>query len=210
MGSDYRNFFSWETALWLAIGGVTALAVHGADDAIRSALEDPEATLTKSLDLNGGAQYGNLAAQVPLAIGWWTIGQATGSSRGAAVGRDLLRAQISAMSWTYAIKYAVDRTRPNGDPRSFPSGHASAAFATAMVLQEHFGWKAGVPAFAMAAYTAASRVGVNQHWASDVVFGTAVGLASGRTVTIAVRETRLSLGPLAVPGGGGVLVTALR
>ena len=92
---------------------------------------------------------------------------------------------------------------------SFPSGHASTSFATAMVLQEHFGWKAGVPAFAVAAYTAVSRVAANQHWASDVVFGAAVGLASGRTVTIQLRETRVTVAPLAVPGGGGVLVTAL-
>jgi membrane-associated phospholipid phosphatase len=79
-----------------------------------------------------------------------------------------------------------------------------------MVLQEHFGWKLGVPAFAAAAYTAVSRITANQHWASDVVFGAAVGLASGRTVTIRLRDARFSLAPLAVPGGGGVLVTALR
>ncbi len=56
----------------------------------------------------------------------------------------------------------------------------------------------------------ASRVAANQHWASDVVFGASVGMASGRTVTIHLRDTRLALAPLAVPGGGGVLVTALR
>ena len=188
---------------------MTALAVHGADHAIRSALEDPEATLTKSLDLNGGAQYGNLAAQVPLAIGWWTIGQATGSSRGTAVGRDLLRAQISAMSWTYAIKYAVDRTRPNGDPRSFPSGHASAAFATAMVLQNHYGWKLGLPMFGAAGYTAVSRLTVNKHWASDVTFGAVIGMISGRTVTVRLRGSRFAVQPRAVPGGGAVALTLM-
>src|SRR5436190_2211768 len=80
-----------------------------------------------------------------------------GSARGANAGRDLVRAQISAASFTYAIKYAVDRQRPNGDPRSFPSGHAAASFATATVLQEHYGWKLGLPAYAMAAYVAGER-----------------------------------------------------
>src|SRR5262249_31830228 len=103
-----------------------------------------------------------------------------------------------------------DRTRPNGDPRGFPSGHASTSFATAMVLQEHYGWMLGLPAFLIAGYTAASRVIANQHWTSDTVFGAAVGIASGRTVTIHLRETRVSLAPLPVPGGGGVLVTATR
>jgi hypothetical protein len=80
------------------------------------------------------------------------------SANQAAVGRDLLRAQLSVVSWTYAIKFATNRTRPNGDPRSFPSGHASTSFTVAMVLQEHFGWKVGIPAFAAAAYTGTSRV----------------------------------------------------
>ena len=208
--SDYRQFISVETAEWLAVGGVAALAVHGADEAIREELQDPEASLTRSLQLDGGAQYGNLSAQVPLAIAWWTIGHAVGSSRGAAAGRDLLRAQISALSWTYAIKYAVDRTRPNGDARSFPSGHASAAFATAMVLQSHYGWKIGLPVFAAATYTAVSRLTVNKHWASDVTFGAALGMTCGRAVTVHLRGTRMAIVPQVVPGGGGVLLTTMR
>jgi hypothetical protein len=71
------------------------------------------------------------------------------------------------------------------------------------------------PVLIAAAACASERPAIAQaapepHWASDVVFGAAVGLASGRTITIHLRETRLSLAPLAVPGGGGVLVTALR
>jgi membrane-associated phospholipid phosphatase len=208
VASDYRNFFSWENAQWLAVGGVAALAVHGADEAIRSATEDPEATLTQALELNGGAQYGNLVGQMPLAVGWWTISYAMGSGRGAAAGRDLVRAQISALSWTYVLKYAVDRTRPNGDPRSFPSGHASAAFATATVLQSHYGWKLGLPMFAAAGYTAVSRVTENKHWASDVMFGAVVGMTSGRTVTVRLRRTRLAVTPRVVPGGGAIMLTA--
>ena len=92
----------------------------------------------------------------------WSERAGGGSGRVADTGRDLLRAQISVVSWTYAIKLAANRTRPNGDPHSFPSGHASTSFASAMVLQEHFGWKLGVPAFAVAAYTAASRVATSR------------------------------------------------
>ncbi len=74
-----------------------------------------------------------------------------------------------------------------------------------MVLQEHFGWKVGLPAFAAAAYTGTSRVADNQHWASDVVFGAALGMASGRTVTIHMRNTRVALSPVTDPGGIGVV-----
>jgi membrane-associated phospholipid phosphatase len=121
-----------------------------------------------------------------------------------------LRAQLSVVSWTYAIKFIADRTRPNGDPRGFPSGHASTSFATATVLQEHFGWKVGLPAFVAAAYTGTSRIADNQHWASDVVFGAAVGIACGRTVTIHVRDSRVTLSPVLLPGGVGVAIGTER
>jgi len=204
VGGDYVHFFSKENALWLGGGGLAALAVHPADDNLSQWAQDDNPSFP------GGATYGSQLLHVPVAVGVWAIGAAAGSGRVADTGRDLLRAQISVVSWTYAVKIATNRTRPNGDPRSFPSGHASTSFATAMVLQEHFGWKVSIAAFAAAGYTAASRVAANQHWASDVVFGSAVGLASGRTVTIQLRGSRISAAPLVVPSGGGVLVTALR
>lgn len=205
VGADYKRFFSKETAIWLGVGGGAALAVHTADQSIAVSVQE-----SNPPELSGGATYGSQLLQVPVALVWWMAGAAAGSERHASAGRDLLRAQISVGSWTYAIKVAADRTRPNGDPHSFPSGHASTSFATATVLQEHYGWKVGVPAFVAAGYTAVSRVTGNQHWASDVVFGAALGIASGRTVTIHVRDASFSVAPLPVPGGGGFIVTALR
>jgi hypothetical protein len=204
---DYVRFFSIETALWLGTGTGAALGLHAADEAIR---DEAQGEGGPSSGLKGGQEYGALFVHIPLAIGWWIAGHAAGSARGAATGRDLLRAQISAVSWTYALKYTFDRTRPNGEPRSFPSGHVSAAFATAMVLEEHYGWKLGVPAFAAAAYTAVSRVTDNKHWASDVMFGAFLGMASARTVTLWMRRPELSVTPLVVPGGGGLLFQVTR
>lgn len=201
---DYRNFLTTDTVTWLGGGLGVALATHVADDWADT--EEPQAWVASNMP--GGQQYGQVALQIPVAIGWWTIGHLAGSPRDADAGRDLLRAQISAVSWTYAFKYAVDRTRPNGDPRSFPSGHASSTFATAMVLQEHYGWKLGVPAFAMASYTATSRIADHKHWASDVVFGAFLGATSGRTVTLRLRRARLAMVPTAVPGGAALIVHA--
>jgi membrane-associated phospholipid phosphatase len=201
---DYKRFLSKETAVWTGIGGAAAAAVHAADASIAEWAQEKNATLP------GGAEYGSQWLHIPVAIVWWATASAAGSSRHADTGRDLLRAQLSVVSWTYAVKLAARRTRPNGDPHSFPSGHASTSFATAMVLQEHYGWKIGLPAFLAASYTGVSRVYANQHWASDVVFGAALGMASGRTVTIHLRNSTVVLGPLAVPGGGGVLVTTVR
>ena len=66
------------------------------------------------------------------------------------------------------------------------------------------------PPTSTATYTAASRVTGNYHWASDVVLGAFVGVASARTVTVRLRDTRVSMAPWVVPGGGGVLMSALR
>lgn len=204
VAGDYKHFFSLDNAIWLGVGGGAALSVHAADQSIAEHVQQ------SNPDLDGGETYGSQKYHIPVAIAWWIAGAAAGSERNAATGRDLLRAQIAAFSWTYAIKYATQRTRPNGDPHSFPSGHASTSFATAMVLQEHFGWKLGIPAFAMASYTAVSRVTDNQHWSSDVVFGAALGMVCGRTVTVRLRDTKVSIAPVPVKRGGGVLVTVGR
>jgi hypothetical protein len=205
IGGDYVHFFSLENAEILGLGGVAAGGAHAADEPVAHWVQT-----TQPSTWVGADTYGSQLVHIPVAIAWWAIGSLAGSDRDADAGRDLLRAQLSVVSWTYAIKFAADRTRPNGDPRGFPSGHASTSFATAMVLQEHYGWKLGLPAFLIATYTGASRTIANQHWTSDVVFGAAVGMASGRTVTLHLRNTRVSIAPLPVPGGGGVLVTALR
>ena len=202
--SDYKNFFSWTNAEWLGVGGIAALAVHPADDWVREEMLGPDTP-----SLSGGNVWGSQYFQVPLAVGVWAIGGVSGNGNVASTGRDLLRAQISAFSWDYVIKFATNRTRPNGDPRSFPSGHATASFAAAMVLQEHFGWKAGVPAFAMGAYTCFTRLTDNQHWLSDVVFGAALGMVSARTVTVRLRAQPFKVAPLAVRGGGGIQLVSV-
>ena len=40
------------------------------------------------------------------------------------------------------------------------------------------------PAYAVAAYVGASRVQAGKHFTSDVVFGAALGIVAGRTVTL--------------------------
>jgi hypothetical protein len=202
---DYKDFLSLENAGILTLGGAASGAVHQVDHSIATWVQENNPD-----SLVGGNEYGSQYLHIPVAMAWWALGAAFHSDRNADAGRDLLRAQLSVVSWTYAIKYVADRTRPNGDPRSFPSGHASTSFATAMVLEEHYGWKLGLPAFLAAAYTGASRVVANQHWTSDVVFGAAVGMASGRTVTLHLRRTRVTVAPVPVPGGVAVLASTRR
>ena len=92
---------------------------------------------------------------------------------------------------------------------SFPSGHTSVSFATATVVQRHFGWKAGAAAYGLASYVAASRIQEKRHFLSDVAFGATIGILAGRAVTVGTGDHRFAISPMAAPGGGGVSFTWL-
>jgi len=135
-------------------------------------------------------------------VATYTLGRAIHRPKLALVGADLIRAQVLGQTLTQAVKMSVNRTRPDGTTLSFPSGHTSASFATATVLQRHFGWKVGAPAYAAATWVAASRVQMKRHFVSDVVFGASVGILAGRTVTVGRGSARFEVAPMPVPGGG--------
>ena len=77
------------------------------------------------------------------------------------------------------LKWSVNRTRPNGEEESFPSGHTAKAFMGATLLAHEYGSRSiWIP---IAGYTAATATGVmrvlnNRHYLSDVVVGAAVGI----------------------------------
>ena len=118
-------------------------------------------------------------------------------------GSEMARSVLYSGVVTIALKAAVQRTRPDGGPYSFPSGHAAAAFSIAPVLAARFGIYAAVPAYLLAGVTAFGRVEEREHYPSDVVFGATLGLASG----IAVTESDATFHGLAIvvePEGVGL------
>jgi membrane-associated phospholipid phosphatase len=80
------------------------------------------------------------------------------------------------------LAYAIQRKRPDarGDflpfPSSFPSGHASSAFASAGSLAYAYGWKIGIPAYLIATGISVARISENSHWVSDVTSGISLGV----------------------------------
>ena len=104
-------------------------------------------------------------------------------------------------------KYAVRRDRPTGECCSFPSGHATTAFAAASVIERHFGYRMSVPMMVAATYVATSRLHDNRHFLSDVVFGAALGTATGWTVVGRHGRSTYALTPVPVPGGVALELT---
>lgn len=103
-----------------------------------------------------------------------------------------------------ALKAAVDRPRPAGGlaeaaalvpaphSSSFPSGHATTAFAGATVLALALP-RAALPACALAVAVAYSRVYLGVHYPGDVLAGAGIGCAIGAVAWLAVRRARRRL-----------------
>src|SRR5678815_4615111 len=118
-------------------------------------------------------------------------------------------AQIVSQAFVQGIKYSVRRDRPTGECCSFPSGHATTAFAVASVIERHFGYRLSVPMIAVASYVGTSRLHDNRHFLSDVVFGAALGTATGWTVVGRHGRSDYTLLPMPTRGGAMLVVTRL-
>jgi membrane-associated phospholipid phosphatase len=201
--SDFAHLFTPTNGLIAGIGGAGSLAVHPKDDEIAADIYEPSGRRRDFF--RAGASIGDGVEQNAFALGTYVVGRVWRQPRLAAAGADLVDAQIVNGVLTQGIKYASDRRRPNGGAHAFPSGHTSATFATAEVLREHFGWKWGAPAYAIGAYVSVSRMVDNKHWASDVVFGTAIGLVSGRAASFGHVPRRVSIAPSLLPRGVAIV-----
>jgi membrane-associated phospholipid phosphatase len=197
--SDFAHLFTPTNGLIAGIGGAGSLAVHPKDPEIAADIH--EASGARRDFFRAGASIGDGTEQSAFALGTYVVGRVWRKPRITSAGADLVDAQMVNGVLTQGIKYATDRRRPDGGARAFPSGHTSATFATAEVLREHFGWKVGAPAYAIGAYVSVSRMVDNKHWASDVVFGTAIGLVSGRAASLGHVSRRVSITPSLLPRG---------
>jgi membrane-associated phospholipid phosphatase len=113
------------------------------------------------------------------------------------------QAYITGAAMETVLKYLTGRTRPSFYPSgtesepaftgpfskasgnsSFPSGHATVAFAAATVYAMEYKSTIWVPILAYSAATliSASRITENKHWITDVFVGAVMGYLTGRHV----------------------------
>lgn len=203
LGQDLWDFGHLETLTILGAGGAMSIVSGRYDDRIDTWTVDHPAPPWTDIGRIGGDGW----TQGALALGTWATGELTDHRVTAHVGRDLMRAQMLNMVTTRVLKIGIDRTRPSGGGHAFPSGHVSATFASAGVVHRHFGWKAGVPAYAAAGFVGLTRMRDRMHWVSDTVFGAAMGVAAAWTVTRGHADRNWTVMPVVVRGGGGVMVT---
>ena len=188
------GIFSRDNVRPLIAGGAATGTAAIFDEEVASALANPDHDFGQALESAGaplwtGAVVGAL----------FVAGRFGGGGRFRAASYDWLDAAVVTGAYTELLKVAIGRERPNReDSKSFPSGHASNAFALAAVAERHYGWKIGVPAYGLAAVVGASRLQREKHYLSDVLAGATLGYIVGRTVVRVNSQPRLSRGGSAV------------
>jgi hypothetical protein len=206
---DFKHFPMREsTWVILGVGGATSYGSHFADDYVQEHIVgNKNADKFFSLGQWVGSSYTMVASSVGLwAVGRYIIGPSADepkTNKWSEMGFDMMRAQMLAQAVTQGTKQIVRRDRPTGECCSFPSGHAASAFAAASVLERHLGYRGSWPFMIGAMYVGASRLVDNRHFLSDVMFGAAVGTASGWTVVSSKTGANHAyiVQPVAVEGG---------
>ncbi len=203
---DFKNFFSMDTVKVMSYVSIVAIATAPWDrEGINNGFNIPTALF------ESGNALGQFAFQATAGLATYGVSKAIGNKKGAMVGRDIVRAQILSQALVQAVKFSVRRPRPDAsNNKSFPSGHSASAFATATVLHRHYGWKIGVPAYALGGYVALARMAWNRHHATDIVMGAGFGIASARTVTMSMGKARFNVGVQPQVGGASVNFSMLQ
>ena len=161
-------------------------------------------------------KLGNTSSSVPLLLGFFGFGAIAHSERERDTAVMMCEALITSATWTGILKQTTGRERPresggeasdwlgpggsfedeNGntvEPRSFPSGHATGAWAVATVLAHQYPAHKIVPvlAYGTAAAVGYSRIVLGAHWLSDVVVGGLIGYGCAKQVMTAHDDKRL-------------------
>ncbi|MBT4868421.1 MAG: phosphatase PAP2 family protein, partial [Planctomycetaceae bacterium] len=208
-----RAIVNWNNAAILGGALATSIALRqDVDDRVRNnTARHPErwGQGSKTLGNLGEVQY-HVAAMLVL--------YGVSVKRGDDELHDFSSALISAYTInglsTLAMKGIANTSRPsddwNGGAFGFPSFHSSSSFTIAAVVDEYYGPKAGLPAYALAGLISWSRLDERDHDLSDVVFGAALGYVIGHAVAGQhLRcDSRVRLLPYFHPteGTGGLMV----
>ena len=196
-GHDLRNVVRGDSLVWLGAGALLTGGSILLDDEVKKSMTDAD----PDQSLAAGEVLGHADLQFGLPVTLYAVARATKHQGTADFAITLLRTQVINGMLTRGLKL-IPRPRPNQEVAtltkgSFPSGHTSAMFATATVVQRRWGWHGGLPAYLVATYVGATRL-QNMHYLSDVAFGAALGIATGLVVNLPSRHAAIS--PIVAPG----------
>jgi membrane-associated phospholipid phosphatase len=218
-GADLKSLVTaplhWRAREWKRFGEGVALVVAAgaADKQIEDAFQRNRSSSTnsfaKAITPFGGGRGLELSAVL------FGAGKLFHDANVENAGRDALEADLWAGGVvTPLLKDAFGRARPNinegtynfhfaqtdNPHNSFPSGHATSAFALATAIAGHYdNWVVPTIVYTIASGVAASRLNDHVHWPSDVVAGALIGRAVAKGVLARHAQVRISF--FVVPPG---------
>lgn len=199
----------FDSKKWLLFGGAVGslFVISAFDDDIQDAIQRNRSRVTdKAASIIN--PFGFQAAYAVIA-GIYLQGVFAHNAKSKVVALDAIAASV--VSWGVGatlLKIITGRARPeknegqyhfdpfstNGEDNSFPSGHATQAFALAAVLSSHYHSKwVWIPAYTFAGLVGLARMDKNRHWASDVVGGALLGTVVGKEFVVYNRRKRREL-----------------
>ena len=171
---------------WILPASAAAAGLFAADSWLSKQVPDRPDQLHRSLTISNYSAYSLIAATG----GAYILGKLSNDDHLRETGLLAAEAALGSFAATYALKIATERERPltgtgsgaffsrplAGVNSSFPSEHSAMAWSVAGVLaHEYPGPLAKLAAYGLASTVTVTRMTSKQHFASDVLMGTALG-----------------------------------
>jgi hypothetical protein len=193
-----------DAALAVGFAGVT-VALFPVDKSLALRLQNENSVASRSIDHWATAfDYLALPGVFVIGVGSYAWGRLAPHPDMADFGWHTTEAALVGVTVTEILQGTIGRSRPyvsaDTNPRdfkfgagfsstahgSFPSGHATIAFAAAAAatseVQRHwprYTWVSGTVLYGSASMVALARTYQNKHWASDVVLAAGIGTFAG-------------------------------
>lgn len=219
---------NWEAEDWFAatfvLGATAGLAIF--DEDIRDEAQSSRGSFSNDLATAGEIIGNGGYAAASLGV-FYLTGYLTENDRAKRTALLSLESFLISGALTQALKYMTGRHRPSSRSHSdvwegpqfddsgavsFSSGHTATAFSIATVIANEYADQPLVPplAYGLATLAGWSRINDNKHWASDVLFGAALGYFTSKAI-LKFHEgpdpPKLALMPMVGGGSAGVMAT---
>jgi hypothetical protein len=189
--NDNLALYTWPNAIIIGAAAGGAVAIRdNLDHRVRDeTAEHPLRWGQGSVVLR---QFGEFAYQLPVMTGVYALSVWCEDDKLHEFSKTAFSAYGLSAMYTVAIKGVTNTSRPTNEFQhghyGFPSYHSSSTFCLAAVIDEYYGWQAGIPAYVLAGLVGWSRIDQREHDLSDVVFGSILGFVIGKTVACAHLE----------------------
>lgn len=216
LGSLLTSPLRWDGEDWLKaslVAGIT-IGLYIYDEKIRDLAQRNRSSISDEVSrwVRGFGPVGNELIAVPVLGTFYLYGYVARNDKAKSAALLSLESFFITSFFTHAIKFSTHRHRPSEGPEhdrwdgprfsttkdSFPSWQSSAAWSVATVLANAYADHVWVPplAYTIATLTSFSRVNDNDHWASDVFFGAALGYFTAKGILSLHREKNIAVTPI--------------